>query len=610
MKKCLLVSLLLVCLTGFGFAGPSKISPDLQGVDPNATVRVIVQYGQTPGTTGASSQKGLLGGVLGVAGGLLNGVVNIVFSLVNAVVYTGPASDLQTLANDPNVVYISPDRPVAGKLDYSAAAVNASAAWRLNLTGQGVGVAIIDSGIDSSADLSYLGLLPRIVYTQDFTGGNGSDQYGHGTHVAGIVGANGLGSECPNCKRSFVGIAPNASLINLRVLDANGAGSDSSVIQAIERAIALKQRYNIRVINLSLGRPIYESYTLDPLCQAVEAAWKAGIVVVTAAGNDGRDNSVGTNGYGTIESPGNDPYVITVGAMKAMGTYPRSDDLIASYSSKGPTAIDHIAKPDVVAPGNHVVSLLAPGSTLASDPQNAVPLSYYEKTASTTASTRFLMLNGTSMATPVVSGAVADMVQEQPSLTPDQVKARLMKTAYKTFPVSSTAVDPVTGQSFVSEYDLMTIGAGYLDVAAALANKDVATGTAMSPVVQYDSASGNASLVFDRSSTWNDTDVYAGSAIGGTKGAWGTRAVWGASVVNANNVLTGTDQEAWFTHSAAGFEVIWGTRGLWATRGQWATSGSEADRGQWATSSTEADRFLWGTSSSTSDSDTDFSANN
>ena len=134
------------------------------------------------------------------------------------------------------------------------------------------------------------------------------------------------------------GIAPGANLLNFRVLDANGNGSDSSVIAAIEQAIALKNKYNIRVINLSLGRPVFESYTQDPLCQAVEAAWKAGIVVVVAAGNDGRDNSFGNEGYGTIMAPGNDPYVITVGAMRSMGTPSRTDDLVASYSSKGPIA--------------------------------------------------------------------------------------------------------------------------------------------------------------------------------------------------------------------------------------------------------------------------------
>jgi serine protease AprX len=163
------------------------------------------------------------------------------------------------------------------------------------------------------------------------------------------------------------------------VLDQNGEGSDSTVIAAIETAIILKPVYNVRVINLSVGRPVYESYKLDPLCQAVEAAWKAGIVVVTAAGNDGRDNSFGTQGYGTISAPGNDPYVITVGAMKTMGTYTRTDDLIATYSSKGPTQVDHIVKPEEVEPGTLFVSLMVPGATLETAyPGNDVQLSYYE----------------------------------------------------------------------------------------------------------------------------------------------------------------------------------------------------------------------------------------
>src|SRR5207302_864320 len=138
-------------------------------------------------------------------------------------------------------------------------------------------------------------------------------------------------STCGNCDVTFRGIAPNANIINLRVLDQNGSASDSTVIAGIQQAIVLKNLYNIRVINLSLGRGIYESYALDPLCQAVEQAWKAGIVVVAAAGNGGRDNSQANDGYGTILAPANDPYVITVGAMKTMGTAGRGDDLIASY---------------------------------------------------------------------------------------------------------------------------------------------------------------------------------------------------------------------------------------------------------------------------------------
>ena len=175
--------------------------------------------------------------------------------------------------------------------------------------------------------------------------------------MAGLIAGNGSQSTGSHYFRTFEGSAPNVNLINLRVLDENGAGTDSAVIAAIGEAIKLKNTYNIRVINLSLGRPIYESYKLDPICQAVEQAWKAGIVVVVAAGNDGRDLALNPEGYGTIEAPGNDPYVITVGAMRTMETATIADDLIASYSSKGPSFIDHTVKPDIVAPGNLVTSL-------------------------------------------------------------------------------------------------------------------------------------------------------------------------------------------------------------------------------------------------------------
>ncbi len=156
----------------------------------------------------------------------------------------------------------------------------------------------------------------------------------------------------------------------------------------------------------------------------------------------GRDNSIGTLGYATINSPGNDPYVITVGAMNAEGTPWKNDDQIASYSSKGPTLLDHVVKPDLMAPGNDVVSLLAsPNCTIATQhPETLISNSTYEKDARGLSSD-YYKLSGTSMATPVVSGAAALMLQENPALTPDEIKARMMKTASKNFARYTTATD-------------------------------------------------------------------------------------------------------------------------------------------------------------------------
>src|SRR5581483_1137544 len=389
-------------------------------------------------------------------------------------------------------------------------------AGQSNYTGAGVGIALIDSGIANHADL-YQGIFPisRAVYQQSFVPGNSSaaDQYGHGTHIAGLIAGDGLNSTGLGYSKTFKGIAPGARLVNLRVLDANGSATDSVVIAAIDKAISLKSTYNIRVINLSMGRAVYESYRLDPLCKAVEKAWKSGIVVVVAAGNNGRYQP--TNGYGTVTSPGNDPYVLTVGAMKTMGTPTRVDDLIASYSSKGPTLIDAVVKPDVVAPGNLLVSLEAPNSTLYNQyPGNRVPYSFYVKGGSTASSSSYFTLSGTSMAAGVVSGVVADLLQKSPSLNPDQVKARLMKTAWKSFPAFSSVTDPATGITYTDQYDVFTIGAGYVDVEAALSSSDVASGTAMSPIASYDPKSGNVYLNDDPSAVWN------------TSAGWSNPAVW------------------------------------------------------------------------------------
>ena len=357
-------------IVGRAFADNSKISPDLQPLmaNPSGKINVIVQYSTPP----QQPSGGLLGGLLGGVVNLVGGVLNTVFSLIPAVSATLQPADILAASNQSNVTYISLDRQLGATLDYTAAAVGAPTAWSYGLDGSGVGVAVIDSGIYNHPDLRAANSSKsRVVYRQNFIGGGVlNDDFGHGTHVAGIVGGNGSSSDQPGAFRTFKGIAPNANILDLRVLDQNGASHDSAVIAAIQTAVQLKNQYNVRVINLSLGRPIFESCSHDPLCQAVEAAWKSGIVVVVAAGNDGR------NGYATILSPGSAPHAITVGAMKTEETMSTSDDRIASYSSRGPTYIDLTAKPDVVAPGNLVDSLLAPGSTLVNDyPGNIVPAS-------------------------------------------------------------------------------------------------------------------------------------------------------------------------------------------------------------------------------------------
>jgi serine protease AprX len=369
--------------------------------------------------------------------------------IINSAAYHISKPGLEKLLASGIVAPYGIDHQVKASMDVTAAAVGANIANSYGWTGQGVGVAIIDSGIANPVhqDLTDSSGKSRVSYSTYLRQESTTDDlYGHGTHIAGMIGGRGTDSTGPQYTRTFKGVAPGVTFVTFAVLDQHGAGVDSNVIEAIQQAIALKSKYNIRVMNLSFGRPVFQSYRTDPLCQAVEQAWKAGIVVVVAAGNNGRDNFFGTEGYGTINSPGNDPYVITVGAMRTMGTVTRSDDALATYSSKGPTLIDHIVKPDIVAPGNQIRSTLALDGRLRHQyPVNDVDLSYYVKGGSTQHGDQYYEMSGTSMATAVVSGAAALLIQKDPSLTPDQVKARLMLTASKTFPLWANATDPTTG---------------------------------------------------------------------------------------------------------------------------------------------------------------------
>src|SRR6185436_17935235 len=224
-------------------------------------------------------------------------------------------------------------------------------------TGTSVTVAVIDSGIAAASFEA-----GRIKTSRDFTTGLAnppaavaSDAYGHGTHVAGL-----MGSSQPEIR----GVAPGVKLVNLRVLDGTGRGSTSNVLLALQWAVANRAAYGIDVINLSLGHVIYENAATDPLVQAVETAVRAGIVVVVSAGNNGTNPDTGLVGYAGVTSPGNAPSALTVGALKTLDTERRSDDLVADYSSRGPTWYDGFAKPDVVAPGHRLVSSATTGEEL------------------------------------------------------------------------------------------------------------------------------------------------------------------------------------------------------------------------------------------------------
>ena len=277
----------------------------------------------------------------------------------------------------------------------------------MGYTGAGIGVAVIDSGITGwHDDLTHAnGQGQRVPHFVDFVDGQTQayDDWGHGTHVAGIVAGNG--ADTNGTRKS---IAPDANIIALRALDGQGHGTISGIIAAIDYAVANKDALNIRVINMSLGAGVYESYNTDPLTQAAKRAVEAGIVVVAAAGNLGKAAD-GTPQYGAITAPGNAPWVLTVGASSTMGTVLRQDDQIALYSSRGPTMHDYAAKPDLVAPGSGTISLSDPLSAFYVNKPQFLLMGQLQ-----TSYAPYLVLSGTSMSAPAVAGTVALMLQANP----------------------------------------------------------------------------------------------------------------------------------------------------------------------------------------------------
>ena len=324
--------------------------------------------------------------------------------------------------------------------------MNADQVWLQGGSGRGVAVAVLDSGVAADPDLAN-----RIVASVNFADQRvTSDPGGHGTHVAGIIAGNGSRSA-----GEFVGVAPQANIVDVRVLGQTGSGRISSVVRGIEWVIAHKNAYGIRVINMSFGAPVTASYRTDPMSAAVEIAWQRGLVVVAAAGNGGPQRN-------TVVSPGIDPYAITVGATDDAGTVSRSDDTYAPFSAWG--TADANAKPDLVAPGRRIVSIRVPGSALDTLFPDHLVIAHNGAT--------YLRLTGTSMATPVVSGAVALLLERNPGLAPDQVKSLLVRTTQPYGPDGGAALP-----------DPLADGSGLLDIAAAMsAAGSTTTGGGILPV--------------------------------------------------------------------------------------------------------------------------------
>ena len=405
-------------------------------------------------------------------------------------------AEIEALAADGAVDLIVADNPVFG-FDYASSLDITNLAIGLDKVaspakggpaGAGVGVAILDSGIATTSDLGS----SRIVAWKDFVNKAKQpyDDAGHGTFVAGLIAGDGTASlpldQGGYANVQFRGVAPRANIIGVKVLDSAGQGRASSVMAGILWAIAHRHEYNIRVLNLSIGSNPAAPADFDPIAKAVEFAWKNGITVVCAAGNEGEF------GAGGILSPANSPYVITVGASDTRQTATLRDDAVTYYSSVGPTLWDEYAKPDLVAPGNRLISLRVPGSYIdATYPQNLIQLGSYAPTAPAGTQPSYLMLSGTSTSAPVGAGVAALMIGADPSLSPDDVKVRMMETA-----------DPLRGATRFQQ------GAGLLDAAGALASDARSHGYALSE----DLGDGTTILT--------DGDYAAWEQIAWTKYGW------------------------------------------------------------------------------------------
>jgi serine protease AprX len=543
-------------ILGLGLPAPPLVSlgnpGNLDKLDPLLQPLASLNTGFAQVIVRASDATSLAAVALAIQ--QVGGTLGRQLPIIDAQVADVPNAALLALSGLASVERIALDRPTLGTMERTGPTVGATIArQQLGYDGTGVDVAVIDSGVTAwHDDLTGADGAQRVDQFVDFVNQRGTsyDDYGHGTHVAGIIAGNGFDS---GGARS--GIAPAARLVVLKVLDGSGGGRMSDVIAAFAYAIDNRDRFAIRVINVSVGAAVYESYNLDFLTLAAKCAVDAGIVVVAAAGNNGRrpDGSVQ---YGGITAPGNAPWVLTVGASSTNGTVDRTDDTVAAFSSRGPTVADYAAKPDLVAPGVGTESL--------SDPNSAMYVTRSSGLLKGTVSVGYLpylSLTGTSQATPVVSGTVALMLQANPALTPNAVKAILQYTA-----------QPYAG------YDALTQGAGFLNALGAIELAQFFAAPSGSPY-----PSGASGWEWGGQIIWG-THRIQGGYLTPSANAWSPGAAWGApTTATGDNIVWG---------------VIW-SPGAWGFGGgwtPWATHCSDATCTHVVWGNGNSDNVVWGSS--------------
>jgi serine protease AprX len=437
-KKTLQIFIIAILVLGLLGAAPvqgaetAKAQPvlvQLAAQDPGQRVSVIVQ--KVANAHGIEERVAELGGLVGRD-----------LRIINAFAAEMRAQDAVQLSKAAGVRWVSLDAEMESSycsqcIDTSnlanayISAIGANKIWNISpyIQGKGIGVAVIDSGINPNGDLyTVMGVnrqVANVRFNSDYNQST-SDGYGHGTHVASIIGGDGSESS-----GKYIGVAPMANIINVKVSNDDGSARMADIVAGLQWVYENKATYNIRVVNLSLNSSMAESYNTSPLDAAVEILWFNGVVVVVSAGNKGSS---------AIYPPANDPFVITVGALNDKGTATLTDDSLASFSAYGKSE-DGAVKPDLVAPGTDIIARLVNQNMglAAAHPANKVGTQYFR-------------MSGTSMAAPMVSGAVAMLLQDEPGLTPDQVKYRLMSTANSSWP----------------GYIASKMGAGYLDIYAAV----------------------------------------------------------------------------------------------------------------------------------------------